>query len=107
MFFLCQALADMVTEEDLEQGRIYPPLKNSRQVSLVIATAISQYAYDKEPRANGSRTIDTHGRESETRVSGQATQPDAPGAMRPCAVNRARQEGEGGTGKPRCARSQT
>nr|CAD7571135.1 unnamed protein product [Timema californicum] len=42
-----QALADMVTEEDLEQGRIYPPLKNSRQVSLAIATAISQYAYDK------------------------------------------------------------
>nr|CAD7396968.1 unnamed protein product [Timema poppensis] len=47
MFFLCQALADMVTEEDLEQGRIYPPLEKSRQVSLVIATAISQYAYDK------------------------------------------------------------
>nr|CAD7447333.1 unnamed protein product [Timema bartmani] len=46
-----QTIADMVTEEDLKQGRIYPPLENSRQVSLAIATAISQYAYDKG-RAN-------------------------------------------------------
>nr|CAD7588944.1 unnamed protein product [Timema genevievae] len=46
-----QTIANMVTEEDLEQGRIYPPLENSRQVSLAIATAISQYAYDKG-RAN-------------------------------------------------------
>nr|CAD7462040.1 unnamed protein product [Timema tahoe] len=43
-----QTIADMVTEEDLKQGRIYPPLENSRQVSLAIATDISQYAYDKE-----------------------------------------------------------
>jgi malate dehydrogenase (oxaloacetate-decarboxylating)(NADP+) len=41
-----QALAGMVTEEDMSVGRIYPPLKDIREVSTQLAASICQYAYD-------------------------------------------------------------
>ena len=35
----------MVTEEDLEQGRMYPPLQDIRKCSVKIATYIAEHAY--------------------------------------------------------------
>lgn len=50
LFFLCgdmsklfvveQALANLVTEEDLAQGRLYPPLSSIRDVSLKLAVKV-------------------------------------------------------------------
>jgi len=42
-----KALADMVTEEDLKSGRLYPPLADIRKCSLKIATYIAEHAYVK------------------------------------------------------------
>merc|ERR1711872_1212339 len=41
-----EALADMVSEKDLEVGRLYPPLENIREISVKIATKIAEEAYD-------------------------------------------------------------
>ncbi|RXG56289.1 NADP-dependent malic enzyme, partial [Armadillidium vulgare] len=40
-----KALADMVTDQDLAQGRLYPPLSDIRKCSLKIATYIAEHAY--------------------------------------------------------------
>lgn len=45
-----QAIADMVTEEHLAEGRLYPPLSTIREVSFKIAVKVS----DK----NSSCTVD-------------------------------------------------
>ena len=46
MFFAAaRALADLVSEDDLAQGRIYPPLGSIRHVSAVIAAAVAEVAY--------------------------------------------------------------
>jgi malate dehydrogenase (oxaloacetate-decarboxylating)(NADP+) len=42
-----RALASEVTEADLAEGRIYPPLKRIRAVSLTIAIATAKIAYDQ------------------------------------------------------------
>ena len=42
-----RTLASMVTETDLERGRIYPPLSNIREVSARIATAVAELAWDE------------------------------------------------------------
>jgi malate dehydrogenase (oxaloacetate-decarboxylating)(NADP+) len=39
------ALENMVTDVDLNQGRIYPPLTNMREVSVAIAIAVAEVAY--------------------------------------------------------------
>ena len=36
----------MVTQADLDQGRLYPPLSNIREVSLKIAVQTMQQGYD-------------------------------------------------------------
>ncbi|MBT8092767.1 MAG: NAD-dependent malic enzyme [Gammaproteobacteria bacterium] len=41
-------LADMVSEEDLKRGRIYPPLTRIREVSAQIAGKVATIAYDEE-----------------------------------------------------------
>jgi malate dehydrogenase (oxaloacetate-decarboxylating)(NADP+) len=47
MFFAAaRALADEVTEADLALGRIFPPLEDIRRLSLSIATAVADIAYD-------------------------------------------------------------
>ena len=43
-----EALANMVTQEDLDVGRVYPPLSNIREVSTQIATDLVRYAYRKQ-----------------------------------------------------------
>ncbi|KAA0201511.1 hypothetical protein HAZT_HAZT005397 [Hyalella azteca] len=40
-----KALADMVTEKDLKEGRLYPPLSDIRKCSILIATYIAEHAY--------------------------------------------------------------
>uniref|UniRef100_A0A7N8XNT7 Malic enzyme n=1 Tax=Mastacembelus armatus TaxID=205130 RepID=A0A7N8XNT7_9TELE len=40
-----EAIADMVTEEHLAEGRLYPPLSTIREVSFKIAVKIVNYAY--------------------------------------------------------------
>lgn len=42
-----EKLADMVSEEDLEIGSLYPPLETIRDCSIQIATEIMDYAYRK------------------------------------------------------------
>ena len=41
-----QALARMVRQDDLDQGALYPPLKEIRRISLEIATRVATKAYD-------------------------------------------------------------
>jgi malate dehydrogenase (oxaloacetate-decarboxylating)(NADP+) len=40
-----RSLADQVTQADLDQGSLYPPLKNIRDVSAHIAAAVASVAY--------------------------------------------------------------
>lgn len=40
------ALADQVTEDDLESGALYPPLTNIREVSLNIAVSVAEKAFE-------------------------------------------------------------
>ncbi len=48
MFFAAaRALAQLVEEEDLERGLIYPPLPEIREVSAAIATAVAAVAYER------------------------------------------------------------
>uniref|UniRef100_A0A8B9JDW4 malate dehydrogenase (oxaloacetate-decarboxylating) (NADP(+)) n=1 Tax=Astyanax mexicanus TaxID=7994 RepID=A0A8B9JDW4_ASTMX len=43
-----EAISDMVTEEHLAEGRLYPPLSTIREVSFKIAVKIADYAYKQE-----------------------------------------------------------
>ena len=46
MFFVAaKTLAKLVSEDDLEQGRIFPPLTKIREVSAAIASAVAEVAY--------------------------------------------------------------
>jgi malate dehydrogenase (oxaloacetate-decarboxylating)(NADP+) len=48
MFFAAaKTLADMVTEDDLAEGRIYPGLSRIREVSAAIATAVADVAFQR------------------------------------------------------------
>ncbi|XP_072035909.1 LOW QUALITY PROTEIN: NADP-dependent malic enzyme-like [Amphiura filiformis] len=42
-----KALADLVTEEHLAEGRVYPPLQQVREVSVKLAIHTGEYAYEK------------------------------------------------------------
>lgn len=42
-----RALADLVSEQDLAAGTLYPPLANIRQVSLAIAVAVAEKAWQQ------------------------------------------------------------
>jgi len=40
-------LAAMVSQEDLDQGSLYPPLKNMREVSAAIATSVAEVVFKR------------------------------------------------------------
>jgi malate dehydrogenase (oxaloacetate-decarboxylating)(NADP+) len=40
-----RTLAGLVREQDLEQGSLYPPLRDIRRLSLAIATSVAEKAY--------------------------------------------------------------
>ena len=40
-----EGLAEMVTQADLDVGRLYPPLKDLREISVKIATKVAEEAY--------------------------------------------------------------
>lgn len=42
-----EQLAEMVSEEDIASGKIYPPLSKIKEASILIATKICQHAYKK------------------------------------------------------------
>jgi malate dehydrogenase (oxaloacetate-decarboxylating)(NADP+) len=46
-FAAAHALADLVTHEDLDQGRIFPAAARMRDVALAVATAVARVAYDR------------------------------------------------------------
>ena len=55
MFFAAaKTLSDIVSDNDLSQGRIFPPLSDIREVSLRLAVAVAEVAYERgltrEPR---------------------------------------------------------
>ncbi len=54
-----RALAEMVGEEHLASGSIYPPLTHIRDISLTIATAVAEQAYAqglaRQPRPDDVR----------------------------------------------------
>jgi len=54
-------LAGLVSDEQLERGALYPPMKNSREVSLEVAHAVAEVAYDedlaREARPNDLRRV--------------------------------------------------
>ena len=46
MFFVAaQTLASEVSADDLEQGRVFPPLTRIREVSAAVAAAVAEVAY--------------------------------------------------------------
>lgn len=48
MFYMAaRVLADLVSDDDLKVGRIYPDLKRIREVSLAIGTAVAGIAFDQ------------------------------------------------------------
>jgi len=53
-------LAEQVTEDDLRQGSLYPPLKNIRDVSAHIAAAVAAVAY-RRGLARGNEAADLLG----------------------------------------------
>ena len=42
-----EKLAELVSDDDLEKGSLYPPLEDIRECSLKIATKVMDYAYQK------------------------------------------------------------
>lgn len=42
-----KSLADQVSQENLNEGRLFPPLSNIREVSLKIAAKCAQYFYNE------------------------------------------------------------
>lgn len=42
-----QALADLVSDSDLQVGRVYPPLSNIFEISFQVACKVADYFYEK------------------------------------------------------------
>lgn len=40
----------MVSDEDLENGSLYPPLNTIKEISVRVATKVAEFAYEKGKR---------------------------------------------------------
>nr|CAD7391985.1 unnamed protein product [Timema cristinae] len=89
-------LAECFRSQFLE-GVLGPTLLETGS-STILATAFITKCL-KQVTAPALLQADVHGRESETRVNRRSMQPDALGAMRPCAASCAQLEGGRETGK--------
>ncbi len=58
IYILSQSLSKYVTELDLESGRIYPPQRQIREVSIKIATDISEWLYNNGQATTYPEPID-------------------------------------------------
>ena len=47
-----RSLAEMVSDDDLQSGSIYPPLSNIRNISLTIAVAVAEKAWEQKLTRN-------------------------------------------------------
>lgn len=65
-----QALADLVSQDDLDAGTLYPPLSEIRNVSLAIAVAVAEKAWE-HGLARGLRPADL-----KQKISGLMYHPD-------------------------------
>lgn len=45
-YFTLQTLAEIVSQEDLDSGSLYPPLKDIQNCSVKIAKKVVEYAYE-------------------------------------------------------------
>lgn len=45
MYIFFQALTSQLTDKELAQGRLYPPLANIQEVSINIAVKVTEYLY--------------------------------------------------------------
>ncbi|KAM4561582.1 NADP-dependent malic enzyme, mitochondrial isoform 2-T3 [Fundulus diaphanus] len=66
-----EAIADMVTEEHLAEGRLYPPLNTIREVSFKIAVKVVNYAY-----RNNMASVYPEPKDKEAFVLSQIYSPD-------------------------------
>jgi malate dehydrogenase (oxaloacetate-decarboxylating)(NADP+) len=58
MFFAAaHALAEQTSDADLEQGRVFPPVRRMREVALAVAVAVAAVAYE-QGLATGRRPSD-------------------------------------------------
>ncbi|XP_015705919.1 NAD-dependent malic enzyme, mitochondrial isoform X3 [Coturnix japonica] len=55
-----KALSDQLSQSDLEQGRLYPPLANIREVSISIAVKVMEFLYAHKMAFHYPEPIDTH-----------------------------------------------
>ena len=53
-------MSEQVTEADLEEGRVYPPLSNIKEVSFQIALRVVQVAYLQGLATNMPEPEDKH-----------------------------------------------
>ncbi|KAM3873597.1 NADP-dependent malic enzyme [Diretmus argenteus] len=53
-----EVIAELVTEKDLAEGRLYPPLTSIRDVSLKLAVKIMEYAYEHNMAALRPEPVD-------------------------------------------------
>jgi len=53
-----EALADLVTPDDLAVGRLYPPLDNIREISVKIATKVATEAYQDNTASTYPEPVD-------------------------------------------------
>ena len=59
-----RTLADLVQQKDLDEGSLYPPLRDIRKISLAIATGVATKAYSmklarRRRPANVRRHVET------------------------------------------------
>ncbi|MEQ2195416.1 hypothetical protein XENOCAPTIV_012465, partial [Xenoophorus captivus] len=56
-----ETLAEQLTDKELEEGRLYPPLSNIREVSVQMAVKVVEYVYAKGMAFRYPEPLDKNG----------------------------------------------